>query len=138
MASAELTEHVRLAFAKARRKLAAARRELAAGDWEEAAARAYYAAYHAVDAALRVEGVPASSHEGLKMLFGRTFIESGMLPRDLGRALSRLKDERENGDYSLFSTLDEPDATEAVQQAARLVEAMAHHVRGRGLDPGPA
>ncbi len=135
MASVELTTHVGLAFAKARRKLAAARRESDAGDPEEAVARAYYAAYHAVEAALRVEGLEVRTHEGLKMLFGRTFVEPGLVPRGLGRALARLKDERENGDYSLYSALGADDAREAILQAERILSAMEAHVRGRGLDP---
>jgi uncharacterized protein (UPF0332 family) len=133
--SRELSEHVRAAFAKAERKLSAARRALAAADVEEAVGCAYYAAYHAIGAALHVEGLEVRSHEGLKMLFGRTFVEAGLVARDLGRALSRLKDERENGDYSLYTALDVEDGKAAVEDATRIVEAMRIHVRSRGVDP---
>jgi uncharacterized protein (UPF0332 family) len=135
VASPELIEHVRAAFAKSGRKLAAAGRDLAAGDADEAVGRAYYAAYHAVEAALQVEGLQARTHEGLKMLFGRTFVEAGLVARDLGRALARLKDDRESGDYALYTGLELADAEASIRDANRIVDAMREFVRSRGVDP---
>ncbi len=135
MAAAELNEHVRLALAKAGRKLAAARRNLAAGDFEETCSCAYYAAYHAIDAALRVEGHEVQSHDGLKMMFGVVFVQTGLVAPEMGRALRVLKDERENGDYALFAALTEEDAVRAVADAEALVSAMRSHMRLRGVAP---
>lgn len=133
MAAADLKELVRLALVKAERKLAAARRNLAAGDFEETCACAYYAAYHAIAAALRVEGHEVRSHEGLKTMFGAVFVQTGLVPPEMGRALRMLKDERENGDYALFAALTEEDAVRAIADAEALVAAMRAHMRFRGV-----
>lgn len=133
MGSADLNAYVRAAFAKAREKLAAARDLRRLGHLDDAASRAYYAAYHAVEAALRAEGSEARTHEGLRTLFGLRFVQTGRVPRELGRALTHLKEERENGDYSVVSTLTAEDVDAAIAAAERLVGAMAAHLASLAL-----
>lgn len=75
MASDEIAERIRAAFARARQKLAVARHVLAGGYPADAVSPAYYAAFHAAEAALLVEGDEPRSHEGLKSLFGLRFVK---------------------------------------------------------------
>jgi uncharacterized protein (UPF0332 family) len=49
-------------LAKAEQKLASARASLEAGYHDDAASRAYYAAFHAISAALAVKGLSYSSY----------------------------------------------------------------------------
>lgn len=66
MATDELAERIKAAFARARDKLAVAKHVLAAGYPADAVSPAYYAVFHAAEASLLVEGDEPRSHEGLK------------------------------------------------------------------------
>ncbi|MEK6607824.1 MAG: HEPN domain-containing protein [Myxococcota bacterium] len=130
----ELRARVAAAFPRARDKLRAARQVLAAGLPAEAVGPAYYAAFRAAETALWIEGDEPRTHEGLKSLFGLRFVRTGRLPPNLASILRELKDERENGDYSVFPAVTEEDAKEAIASAERFVDAVEAFVRGQGFE----
>lgn len=133
MATDEIAEHVRAAFARARDKLAVAKHVLAAGYPADAVSPAYYAAYHAAEAALLVEGDEPRTHEGLKSLFGLRFVKTGRLPEELASILRELKDERQNGDYSIFPAITVAEAERAVASAGRFVAALEAFLHAQGF-----
>jgi len=120
-----LQETVRGLMDKARAKLTAAEDWLAQGKYfDEIASRCYYAAFHAAQAMLATEGLTANTHQGIVSLFGLHFAKTGKVNPRLGRYLNNLKDDRESGDYDLYSGLDKSDAENAVREAREfLVEA---------------
>jgi len=133
LAQGELQERVIAAFARAREKLAVARHVLAAGFHADAVPPAYYAAFHAAEAALAVEGDEPRTHEGVKSLFGLRFVRTGRLPAELASILRELKDERENGDYSLFPAITPQDAERAIALAESFVEAVERFLAAQGF-----
>lgn len=133
MATDELAERLKAAFARARQKLAVARHVLAGGYPADAVSPAYYAAYHAAEAALLVEGDEPRTHEGLKSLFGLRFVKTGRLPEELASVLRELKDERQNGDYSVFPAITAEEAQRAVTDAERFVDAVEAFLRSQGF-----
>lgn len=106
---------------KARKKLEVAKRLLEGKEYEDAVSRAYYSVYHAVSALLLTEGLQARTHEGIVTLFGLHFVKTGKFDKKFGRFLTNLKDDRENGDYSLFSVIDENIAKESIIEAEQLI-----------------
>jgi hypothetical protein len=103
---------------KSRGKLAAAEDWLAQGKYfDEIVSRCYYAAFHAAQAMLLTEGLSADTHQGIVSLFGLHFAKTGRVNVRLGRYLNNLKDDRESGDYDVFSGIDRDDAEHAVQEA---------------------
>lgn len=133
MASDELTERVEAAIERAREKLAAARHLLEGGFGADAVPPAYYAVFHMAEAALAVEGDEPRSHEGLKSLFGLRFVKTGRLPVELASILRELKDERENGDYSVFPAITDEEARRAVESAERFVDALEEFLARQGF-----
>ena len=132
MASDELSERVSAAIARARDKLAAARHLLEGGFGADAVPPAYYAVFHMAEAALAIEGDEPRSHEGLKSLFGLRFVKTGRLPPELASILRELKDERENGDYSIFPAITDEEAERAVASAERFVDAIEEFLAEQG------
>lgn len=63
-------EFIRGYLAKACEKVREARDLCAKGEWDDPISRAYYAAYHAAQAALLTEGQHADTHKGVVTLFG--------------------------------------------------------------------
>jgi uncharacterized protein (UPF0332 family) len=123
-------ELIRGYLAKAREKARVARDLYAKGEWDDAISRAYYAAYHAAQAALLTEGQRADTHKGVVTLFGLLLVKTGKLDKRWGKLLSNLKDDRETGDYDALSYLDEETARRAVREADEFVAAVDRYIAG--------
>lgn len=106
---------------KAAKKLEVAGKLLQSGDYEDAVSRAYYAVFHATQALLLTEGQKAESHKGIVTLFGLLFVKTGKFRRDMGKYLANLKDDRESGDYEVFSYIDEDTADIALAEAESFI-----------------
>lgn len=89
---------------------------------EDAVSRAYYSVFHCAQVLLLSVGVKAESHSGVRQLFGLHFIKEGRLDKKFGRYLKNLKDERENGDYGIFSLIEKEDAQKAIKEAKEFIE----------------
>ena len=133
MAEDDISEQVKAAFERSRQKLAVARHVLDGGFPADAVSPAYYAAFHAAEAALLVEGDLPRTHEGLKSLFGIRFVKTGRLAAELASILRELKDEREDGDYSIFPAITQEEAVRAVAHAERFVSALEAFLRDQGF-----
>lgn len=119
---------------KARSKLRVARDLVQREEWDDAVSRAYYAAFHAAQAALLTEGQPGTTHRGVLTLFGLLLVKTGKVERKWGRVLANLKDNRETGDYEAMSWIDAETAQRAVEEAAGFIEAVGAHI-ARLLSP---
>jgi uncharacterized protein len=115
-------------LAKARDKIRVARELRDRGDWDDGVSRAYYAAFHAAQAALLTEGQRADTHRGVVVLFGLLLVKPGRLDRRWGKFLANLKDDRETGDYDPLSYIDEATARRAVAEAEEFVEAIDRYI----------
>ncbi len=102
---------------KAEKKLKVAQRLLKSRDYEDAVSRAYYSVYHVAQALLLTEGQKAETHKGLVTLFGLLLVKTGKFSRDVGKYLANLKDDRESGDYEVFSFIDKETAETAIKEA---------------------
>lgn len=109
---------------KARRKLRAAHILLDSGSWIDAGSRAYYAAFHAISAALLSVGESYSSHAQVIGLFNRRFVHTGQFPREFTSMLTRLFEDRQSGDYDVTVELNEAEAREDVVDAEKIVNAI--------------
>ena len=108
-------------LAKADLKLQAARAAMAQGFNDDAVSRAFYAAFHAMSAALLVKGLTFSSHSQTIGAFNREFVKPGLFPVGFTRIVQRLFDERQAGDYDVDSHIDATIAGQGIEDAASLV-----------------
>ncbi|MDI6791490.1 MAG: HEPN domain-containing protein [bacterium] len=114
---------------KSKGKLKVAEKLLADGFYDDAISRAYYAVFHAAQAALLIEGAKAETHKGVVMLFGLLLVKTGKIDRKYGKFLSNLKDDRETGDYEVLSWMDEEDAQNAVTEAEEFIKIVERFIR---------
>ena len=61
--------------------------------------RIYYAMFYAILALLIFEPFSSSKHTGVISYFNSRFINEGVLPKELGRAVNKAFDLRQRGDY---------------------------------------
>lgn len=118
---------------KAEKKLGVAEKLLKSDDYEDAVSRAYYAVFHAVQALLLTEGQRAESHKGVVTLFGLLFVKTGKFSRNLGKYLANLKDNRESGDYEVFSYIDRETAETAIAEAKEFLNEGKLYLKEMGV-----
>ena len=114
---------------KSKDKLHVAEKLLQDGSFEDAASRAYYSAFHAVQAILLTEGLSAVTHQGLVNLFGLHLIKTGKFDKKFGKYLVNLKDDREAGDYEVYSAIDRETAANAVREAGEFLTAAEAYLK---------
>lgn len=118
---------------KAENKLSVAQRLYDSKDYEDSVSRSYYAAFHASQALLLTEGQKAETHKGVVTLFGLLFVKTGKFSKELGKYLSNLKDDRESGDYEVFSFIDEETAKTALDEADKFLTETKSYLKKMGL-----
>ncbi len=108
-------------LAAAAEKLSSARSLHVQGHYNDALSRAYYAAFHAVSLLFFLDGRSFSRHGQLIGAFNKEFIAAGTLPKELGRALSRLYDARQSCDYDVFVKSDQVESEQGLSDAISIV-----------------
>lgn len=71
-----------------------------------AANRMYYACFYAVNALLLREGLSATKHSGVRSLFNRHYIKTGIISADAGVIYNTLFDIRQTSDYEDLYIID--------------------------------
>ena len=92
------------------------------GHWNACANRLYYAAFYAVSALLVRSGHRATKHSGIKALFNRHYVKTGVVAKEKGRLYNRLFDLRQEGDYIDFVSLDGETVEPLVSATADFIE----------------
>ncbi len=116
-------------LSKADEKLASAASLLKQRYYADAVSRAYYAVFHAAQAALLTLGEQADTHRGLVTLFGLLLVKTGKVEKRYGRFLANLKDDREQSDYEVFAQIDRAMAQRAIREARSFVRRIDRLIR---------
>jgi uncharacterized protein (UPF0332 family) len=78
-----------------------------ANSWNSCVNRLYYSCFYAVTALLISKGFEAKTHNGVKTIFFKEFIATGLLTKDSGNLYSDLLDWRSESDYADFVDYDD-------------------------------
>lgn len=77
------------------------------GYYNTAMNRMYYACFYAVSALLLHAGIDGvKTHEGVRQMFGKHFIQTELLPKEWGRFYTIVFNNRSAADYEDFKTYD--------------------------------
>lgn len=97
--SADMSELIHYWWEKAERSLASAEFEYSVGAYDFAVNRLYYCAFYAVSAWLIEKGRNFKKHSGVRGLFHRDMINTGLLPKKWAKFYDRLFQDRSDSDY---------------------------------------
>lgn len=125
-----MTNEVESLQAKARRTMAEAQHLFKNDFYEGSISRAYYAMFHAAEAALLDIGITASTHKGVHMMFGKHFVKAKRLPAHLGRDLTDVFEARQAADYGDMQSASS-DAEEVLHKAQSFVDHIERYLRER-------
>ena len=90
--------------------------------WNSAANRLYYAVFHVLNALLISDNKPACSHKGMKLVFGKNYVLTGLASEEEAYLLSRMETMRNKADYDCTFTAKAEVVTELYPQVRNLVE----------------
>ncbi len=109
-------------FQRAEETLSDARLLFDSGRYNSAANRLYYACYYAVEASLINISVSASTHAGVKQMFGLKFIVGKKIDVKWGKFYSDLFNIRQDGDYGDFEYYSKDDIEPLLSKAEDFIQ----------------
>jgi len=95
----------RLRIRMARETLADARDSAVGERWRTCSNRLYYASFYAVLGLLAIDGVGSSKHSGVRAIFNKEYVNTGIVPVHFGKYYSNLMATRMKTDYVLEAPL---------------------------------
>lgn len=102
------------------------------GHTNAAVNRLYYACFYAVSALLHSRGLSAVKHSGIRSLFGRHFVKTGLISKELAALYNDLFEYRQESDYEDFFQIDPSLLAPWLTQTQQFIEAITK------LIPNPA
>lgn len=101
---------------------------LNAGKYKAANNRAYYSAFHAVNAVLALEPIAFKKHKDVLAYFNKTYVRTEIFPREIGRKISKLEIIRHKSDYDSFYLASKEEAAEQVVVAKEVVTLVEKYI----------
>lgn len=117
----EYAELARYRLQKAKNTLADANLFFSKATSETIVNRIYYALFYSVNALLITEGKYSSKHSGVRSIFNRDFVKSGIVNIELGKFYSEMFDSRQEGDYRDFVEFRKNDIERYLKKAEEFI-----------------
>lgn len=119
---------------RASESLGAAEVLMREGCQADSVSRAYYAIMHAAKAALFVHGVAATSHAGVRRMFGLHLVHPGRIEPLWSDHLAEGSDERLAADYDVFISYSEQETRRECERARDFLARMRQYLIANGVD----
>lgn len=93
----------------------------ARGRWNAAANRMYYACFYAISAFLIHKRIRATTHAGLKSMFNKEMVRTGIVSKEDGLLFNQLFQMRQEADYEDFQSIRKEDIASVLPKVKSLV-----------------
>ncbi len=90
--------------------------------WKTCVNRLYYACFYVVNALLMKHNLSSSKHTGVRALFNKNFILTGIISKECGKLYNLLFKYRQQSDYEDLFTIDENIVKEWLEQSKDFVK----------------
>jgi uncharacterized protein (UPF0332 family) len=124
-----MKEEIRDLIEKAGKYLITAQQALNSGDFDSCASRSYYAMFFVAEAVLLTKNLTALSHKGVITLFGKHFVKTNILERNLGQAINDAYDKRLVGDYGIGFIVTKEQAQDLLKTANDFVNKLRDYLQ---------
>jgi uncharacterized protein len=112
----DLNDYINYRLSRADSTLNDAKILAANNSWNSCINRLYYSTFYAVTALLISKGFEAKTHNGVKTIFFKEFISTGLIDKEFGALYSDLIDWRSEGDYADFTDYDSETVIPAIDK----------------------
>ena len=101
------------------------------GFYNTAMNRMYYACFYVVSALLLNAGIDGvRTHEGVRQMFNKHFVLTGIVPKEWGRFYSVVYGNRSEADYEDFKDFDLSEVQEIYPKVCEFVGMIEKQIRG--------
>jgi len=119
----------RYRFDKAKEMLRDAKSLLNSGGFESSVNRSYYAVLSSARSLLVLRGIDAESHDGVKTMFSKEFIKTGLISGEFADTFRTLQARRIDSDYGDFVEIGKDKAAESFERAKEFVKKVEELVK---------
>ena len=112
----------------AQERLTFADKILEIGDYKTVANRSYYAVFAAMRAVLALDDFDSKKHSGIISEFRKSYIKTGLLPKELSVIIDSLVEVRQGSDYDDFYIITEEEAAEQLLNAKHFVHIVSEYL----------
>jgi uncharacterized protein (UPF0332 family) len=130
----EIVELAEYRLGKAKNTLADAKMFFIEASSASIVNRIYYALFYAVSALLATGEYTSSKHSGVRSIFNRDFVKTGLVDFENGKFYSELFDARQEGDYKDFIEFQKEDVAIWLEKAEGFLSAIERLVKSRLLE----
>ncbi|PKP54663.1 MAG: HEPN domain-containing protein [Candidatus Altiarchaeales archaeon HGW-Altiarchaeales-3] len=92
------------------------------GHYGDAISRAYYCMYYASRALLLSRNIHPTTHKGVINEMWKNFGKTGLMDKDLFKALASSQTEREEADYGIYTTFSEEETKKVIDDAQNFLK----------------
>jgi len=119
---------IKIILEKGKRTLKAAEEHFKNGDYDFASSKAYYAVFYFMQAILYTKDFTFSKHSASIAEFSKSFIKTGIFPKEFGKYIQNLFRERQISDYDFYVKIDLEEAQENLQIARVICEKIENYL----------
>lgn len=124
----DLSDYINYRLSRADSTLNDAKILAANNSWNSCVNRLYYSTFYAVTALLISKGFEAKTHNGVKTIFFKEFIATGLIDKEFGTLYSDLIDWRSEGDYADFTDYDSETVTPMIDKVESFLEIIKKNI----------
>ena len=107
---------------KAQNTLSDAKKYIEEATPESTVNRIYYAMFYAVNALLIVNDLSSSKHSGVRAIFNKEFVNTGLIKKEFGKFYSEMFDNRQEGDYKDFVQFEKENVRIWLKKATDFID----------------
>ncbi|MGB2926738.1 MAG: HEPN domain-containing protein [Limnothrix sp.] len=93
-----------------------------AQDWNGCINRLYYSCFYAVSALLLQNGLSSPKHSGIRSLFNKNYVRTGIISKSTARLYNDLFERRHEADYADFVDFEESETLALMRQTQNLLD----------------
>ena len=86
--------------------------------------RIYYSIFYEVTALLLIKGLSPSKHSGVRSMFNREFIKTGIVKEEYGDFYNKIFEFRQKGDYGDFVEFEKEKVKDWLEKAEECITAL--------------
>lgn len=101
---------------RARESLTDAKQLYESGSLHATVNRIYYAMFYSVNALLLTKNLSSAKHSGVRSLFSKEFINTGIVDKPFGRFYSEIFEKRQKSDYKDFVEFEKEGFVNAIDE----------------------
>ena len=90
--------------------------------WHACINRLYYACFYAISALLLCDGLTSSKHTGIRSLFNKNYVRSGLVSKEIAAIYNDLFERRQEGDYLDFINYNESQVLPWLSKVRKLID----------------